>query len=109
MTFYTVDIFEAAGSEIEPNICGIIYGATQLVMTAVAGLLLTKFGRRPLYIFSEAGMCLGLLALGAFYFLKENEYESVNSLSWLPLVSLMAYTISYCCGGKPVFPFEFQF
>lgn len=94
-----MDIFEAAGSDIEPNISGILYATTQAVMTAFAGLLMTKFGRRPLFIFSELGMGASLAVLGVFYYLKETEAEGVDKLGWLPLASLVGFTVAYCCGA----------
>ncbi len=100
VTFYSVDIFEAAGSDVQPNVSAIILGTTQLVCTAFTGFLMTRFRRRPLFIFSQIGMCISLAVLGVFYFLKDHYPGSAKDLGWLPLTSLMAFTITYCCGGK---------
>lgn len=99
VTFYSVDIFEAAGSDVQPNVSAIILGTTQLCCTAFTGYLMTRFRRRPLFLFSQIGMCVSLAVLGVFYFLKERHPESAKDLGWLPLTSLMAFTITYCCGG----------
>ena len=44
---------------------------------------------------------LMLIALGVFFFLKENESD-VSSLSWLPLTSLCIYLVAYSLGFGPL-------
>ncbi|ODM98291.1 Facilitated trehalose transporter Tret1 [Orchesella cincta] len=97
--FFSVDIFKAAGSDIDPNVCAIIVGMTQAVGFAFAGILMNRFGRKPLFLFSEIGMCISLAALGVFYYLKEEKPDTAANLGWLPLVSLVMYMVTYCCGG----------
>ncbi|CAL8101448.1 unnamed protein product [Orchesella dallaii] len=100
--FFSVDIFKAAGSDIDPSICAIIVGMTQAIGFAFAGILMNKFGRKPLFFFSEVGMCISLAALGVFYYLKEEKPETAENLGWLPLLSLVMYMVTYCCGVGPL-------
>lgn len=88
--FYSVDIFQSSGTDIEPSVCAIIVGMTQAVGFMFTGLLTTRFGRKPLFFLSEVGMTISLVALGVFYYLKDNEPETAKSLGWLPLVSLVS-------------------
>lgn len=63
---------------------------TQAVGFAFTGLLTTRFGRKTLFFLSEIGMTISLVALGVFYYIKENDPDTAKSLGWLPLVSLVS-------------------
>lgn len=85
-----------------------------------------KVGRRILLILSDSGMALGLLGLGIFFYIKEqnnlgeqpghcnNSYNETvgqvsqvaeytpEGLAWLPLASLMLFVLSFNFGYGPV-------
>jgi SP family facilitated glucose transporter-like MFS transporter 8 len=89
--------------------------------------LIDKAGRRILLIISDSGMAVGLLGLGIFFYLKEQNsitlgeqidycgtYNSTGletevysesspeGLAWLPLASLMLFVLSFNFGFGPV-------
>ena len=53
----------------------------------MAILVIDRVGRKVLLLASGASMCITIFALGTYFYLDEQD-KSVDSLSWLPLVSL---------------------
>lgn len=66
-------------------------------MTGVAALIVDRAGRKPLLIFSSSVMLVSLVALGAYFNIKESESD-VSNLGWLPLTSLTLFMISFSVG-----------
>lgn len=73
-------------------------------MAALFGAFLVEyFGRRVLLLISEMFMILALAVLGYYFLLKQqNGNVSPEGLGWLPLSSLIVYTIAYSVGVGPV-------
>lgn len=65
-------------------------------------LLVDRLGRKILLVLSSLFMTLMLVALGIYFYLLENESESVKSLAWLPLTSLCVHLIAYSIGYGPL-------
>ncbi len=85
-----------------------------------------KFGRKLLLIVSAGLMCVSIVALGAFFYLDENKScvyggnstwttteepcdssgdvdpDTVDSLGWLPLTSLIIYVLAFSIGFGPL-------
>ncbi|RLU24896.1 hypothetical protein DMN91_002987 [Ooceraea biroi] len=95
--FYTVTIFEASGSSIPANIASIIVALVQVVMSAVAALIVDRAGRKPLLMFSSGVMSVSLIALG-LYFNLQAKGNDVSQLGWLPLTSLTLFMIAFSVG-----------
>lgn len=103
MLFYTQDIFETAGSTIESADSAIIVGVVQVACGLLATLLIDRLGRKMLLSFSCVVSCLSLVALGAFYNLKDSLGPSfVAAYGWLPLLALCAYMLGYSLGLGPL-------
>lgn len=105
--FYTVGIFEAAGSSVDSNLCSIIVGVVNLAATLMANVLIDRLGRRVLLIVSSVMMCASLFTLGAFFYIRQSyensDQESAASrLGWLPLVCFMVYVVAFSLGWGPV-------
>lgn len=100
--FYTNDIFIAAGSDIKPSIAAIIVGVMQVVATFIASLVVDRLGRRLLLLASDAIMALCTILLGIFFFMKQNDESSVDSIGWLPVVSLCIFIVAFSIGFGPV-------
>ena len=54
--------------------------------------MIDRIGRKVLLLASGASMCITIFALGTYFYLDEQD-KSVDSLSWLPLVSVI---VSLC-------------
>lgn len=94
--FYTVAIFQAAGSSLEPDIASIIVGIVQTMMSVVAALIVNRVGRRVLLMGSSVVLAICLLMLG-FYF-----QLNLTTVGWLPLLSLTIYMVAFSLGFGPV-------
>ncbi|XP_034952225.1 uncharacterized protein [Chelonus insularis] len=99
--FYTVTIFEAAGSDLNADLAAIIVALVQAVMAGVAALIVDRAGRKPLLLFSSAFMSLSLIALGLYFKLKDGD-QDVSNLGWLPLLSLTLFMIAFSIGLGPI-------
>lgn len=99
--FYTVTIFQQAGSTIDENLCTIIVGAVNFLSTFVATVLIDKLGRKVLLYISNAAMIVTLMILGAFFYLKAQQ-QDLQAYGWLPLASFVIYVIGFSLGFGPI-------
>ncbi|KAJ8715768.1 hypothetical protein PYW07_010250 [Mythimna separata] len=113
--FYTNNIFQSAGSNIDPTIATIIVGVVQTVATYFSSILVDKAGRRILLLQSTAIMGICLIILG-IYFKLQNDRVNVTAVGWIPLLCLILFIISFSMGFGPIpwmmmaelFPVEFR-
>jgi sugar porter (SP) family MFS transporter len=77
----------------------VLVGATNVVFTVVAVLLLDRIGRRKLLLTGTVGLLLGLIVLGV-YFSSGTLQDRAGSLA---LVGLLIYIASFAIGLGPVF------
>lgn len=99
--FFTVKIFKMAGSSLDPNVCSIIVGVVQVLMTFAAAALVERAGRKILLIQSSAVMCLCLTVLGIYFNIKDAG-KDVSSYGLVPLISLVLFIISFSLGYGPI-------
>ncbi|CAG7716652.1 unnamed protein product [Allacma fusca] len=100
--FYATEIFEDADSDIRPGICTIIVGVFQVLATALSSILVDRAGRKFLLIVSGAAMCLFLVLLGVFFYLKVDDPAMEENIGWLPLFSLVFFIIFFSLGFGPI-------
>lgn len=98
--FYTVTIFDSAGSTVNKNLATIIVGLVQFLATFVSIFLVDKAGRRILLIASGLIMAISSAAVGTFFYLKAIEQH--EGLGWLPLTGLITFMIGYSVGFASV-------
>ncbi|XP_046739268.1 facilitated trehalose transporter Tret1-like [Diprion similis] len=67
----------------------------------VAGLfmmyLADQVGRRKMWVFSSCGVCLAMTALATHFYLL-NDGLDPNLLQWIPIISMVAFTICFNMG-----------
>ncbi|XP_052750009.1 facilitated trehalose transporter Tret1-2 homolog isoform X2 [Galleria mellonella] len=103
--FNSSAIFASAGASISSAISSIIIGVIQVVATFISSLVVDKLGRRILLLLSALVMCLCSTALGVFFFLQDQhgaDSSIVQSMSWLPLLSLSLFIIAFSLGFGPI-------
>lgn len=100
--FFTTDIFRDANTDIKPEMATIIIGVMQVIATVVAVMVVDRLGRRILLLSSGLMMALCTLALGVYFYLKDQSAEKVASLGWLPILSLCVFIIMFSFGFGPV-------
>lgn len=96
--FYTVDIFQAAGSSVSPWVATMVVGVVQVVASVVAFAVVDRLGRRVLLASSCALMALSLALLAAYF------YPSSPLRAWgaLPVTALSVYIFFYSWGFGPL-------
>lgn len=100
---YSVVIFQEAGIGLSPYIAAVVVGMTRLLGACVGVVVVEKAGRRPSMMVGGLGEALSLLALGLYFLAKDLDASSATtSLVWLPLVSLMCYTIFLGATTSPI-------
>lgn len=100
--FYTGSIFEQTKSNITSTNATIIVGVMQVIATFTASLTVDHLGRRLLLIMSATTMCICNIGLGVYFYLLDHNYDSIGSLSWLPISSLCIYIIAFALGLGPI-------
>ena len=102
--FYVVDIFDAAGSSIPPNVESIIVALVQVAATILGALVMDKLGRRMLLNISSSIMVISISALGAYFYIKENlgDTDLATRLQILPVASLSIFVFAFSVGFGPI-------
>ncbi|VEN48439.1 unnamed protein product [Callosobruchus maculatus] len=91
-------IFEAAGSGVSTYTSTVTIGAIQVIATFIAATAVEKLGRKILLLASTTGSSASIFILGLYFYLKNSRFYDVTNLSWLPLVSLLVYIVSFNLG-----------
>ncbi len=99
--YYAPTIFQFAGfkSASSAILATIGVGIVNVLMTAVAIVLIDRIGRRPLLLTSLIGMALSLVMLGLAFWLPDQ--QSIKGL--IAAGSLMLYVASFAIGLGPIF------
>ncbi|XP_018567073.1 facilitated trehalose transporter Tret1-like [Anoplophora glabripennis] len=103
--FFLSEIFNSAGSSLEPQWCVIIVGIVQVGVSMISSLVMDIFGRKILLIVSSAIMSASAALLGLFFTLKNNaliDKDAVYNISFLPVTSLMLFISAFCIGLGPI-------
>ncbi|KAL7731834.1 hypothetical protein ACLKA6_017418 [Drosophila palustris] len=100
--FYSEGIFEAAKTGIDSSLSTILIGVMQVVATLASTIVVDKLGRRLLLLASGIVMALSTTAIGVYFFLKDQDENSVANLGWLPVASLCIFIIMFSIGYGPV-------
>lgn len=87
MVNYAGSIFQASGSDIDPNESSFYLGAIQIVGTIATLCLIDKIGRKILLIISTIGLALGTAVAGlySYYYTRG---VNLNAVNFIPVVSL---------------------
>lgn len=99
--FYTVTIFESAGSDLQADVAAIVVAVVQVLAAYVQVVTIEKANRRYFLMASAGGMMVCLAALGFYFHLKKSEITFAG-LGFLPLASLMLYIVFFSLGLGPV-------
>ncbi|CAH0564580.1 unnamed protein product [Brassicogethes aeneus] len=91
------NIFKGAGGSIPSEQATVIIGVLQVFINMVTTSVVERLGRKSLLLISTVGSFVSITILGAFFYLQGKGHD-VSNLSWLPIVSLMAYIIGFNLG-----------
>lgn len=74
-------------------------GIVNVLSTILSMFLIDRIGRRKLYFIGLVGMCISLLALGAFFIFKD---ALGDALSWATVASVLVYIIFFAISLGPL-------
>ncbi|KAJ6640890.1 Facilitated trehalose transporter Tret1 [Pseudolycoriella hygida] len=94
---YAQIIFDSVGSDLGGAESTFILAAVQIIASGLSSLIVDRFGRRPLLMFSVSGAAVCNTIVGVYFFL-EYQGNDVRSLSWLPMTAIMVFIVSYTLG-----------
>lgn len=103
--FYSGTIFKDAASTIKPEICVCIIGVVQVIATVISSFCVEALGRKLLLMFSAGLMAISTFMMGIYFLLRDQEMVSestVESMGWLPLLSLILFIIAFSFGMGPI-------
>lgn len=100
--FYSQKIFSKTGSSLSPAISTILVGIVQVLASGATPLIVDRLGRKPILLVSAAGMCLAHGTMGLYFYMEHIGSDSVGSIRWLPIFSLIFFVIVYCVGFGPL-------
>ncbi|XP_015836499.1 facilitated trehalose transporter Tret1 isoform X2 [Tribolium castaneum] len=100
--FYTTQIFEDTGSDIDSSVQTIIVGAVNFASTFIATILIDRLGRKVLLYISSVAMIITLAALGAYFYLMTVPDIDIAPYSWMPLASFVVYVLGFSFGFGPI-------
>lgn len=98
---YTEYIFAAAGTNFSPDVSSIIIGVVLFLASFGGPLIVDRKGRKFLLICSASGCMLSEAVLGLYFYLLDKSV-SLEKVSWLPVICLMVYTITFNIGFGPL-------
>ncbi|CAH1153884.1 unnamed protein product [Phaedon cochleariae] len=82
---------------LSSEVAGIIFAALMLISATIADFVVDKFGRKSLLTISSLLTGVSLLVLAIFFTLKARGFN-VESISWIPVVSVMVYAAVFKFG-----------
>lgn len=101
LVFYTVQIFQNAGSSIDENLCVIIVGVVNLISSVIATALVDRLGRKILLYISSIMMSSMLMLLGSVFYFKDAGRDT-SLLGWFPLSTFLIYMFGFSIGFGPI-------
>jgi SP family facilitated glucose transporter-like MFS transporter 8 len=99
--FYSVKIFCAAESTLDPKVSAIIVAIVQVLVTYASSAMVDRAGRRILLLLSAGIMAICLAILGLYFSLK-NRGDGVSGIGWLPLICVAVFIVMFSLGFGPL-------
>nr|XP_023026832.1 facilitated trehalose transporter Tret1-2 homolog [Leptinotarsa decemlineata] len=95
---FLAPIFNEANASLSGNEVGMLVGAVKLVFFFITAAVVGRFGRRPLVLISCMGTAVSLVFITVYFYLNATNAPIVQSIRWLPLVSILVYISFYSLG-----------
>lgn len=99
---YTQFIFEAAGTRVSADVSSIIVGIVLFLASFGGPLIVDRKGRKFLLLCSSLGIIISEIILGTYFYLLDNTEVNLNNVSWLPVLCLVVYTVTFNIGYGPL-------
>ncbi|KAG5892207.1 hypothetical protein JTB14_012940 [Gonioctena quinquepunctata] len=87
----------AASIYVDPTMTAIVFAAFMMLAAFVSSAMIDKFGRKVLLIYSTSFTGLSLIMLAIYFNLGQSGYN-LESVSWIPIASVMVYAVVFKIG-----------
>ncbi|XP_074041135.1 facilitated trehalose transporter Tret1-like [Leptinotarsa decemlineata] len=95
---YLAPIFNDTDTNLSGNTVALLAGIVKLVFFFVTFVIVGKFGRRPLLLFSSITTALTLAVTSVYFYLNEVNSTGVDQLKWLPVLCVLVYIACFSSG-----------
>lgn len=95
-------IFQEAQIGISGDMTAILVCSLKIITFIMVVQFVERVGRKPLMLLSSIFCSISLLCLGIYFFMKENNYNSYKSYSFIPVASMLFYVFAYSIGAGPL-------
>uniref|UniRef100_A0A1Y1L5I6 Major facilitator superfamily (MFS) profile domain-containing protein n=3 Tax=Photinus pyralis TaxID=7054 RepID=A0A1Y1L5I6_PHOPY len=93
---YLQVILASSGIHMSKELTSVVYGVVQLPAVVLAGIVMDKFGRKPVFCISSAGASITLILQGIYVYFQR--IIDLKSVSFIPVVCLTLYKFFICFG-----------
>ncbi|KAL3269490.1 hypothetical protein HHI36_008557 [Cryptolaemus montrouzieri] len=99
--FYGTNIFQVASPNMDAALGPIIIQLVQFGTSFITPIFSDRSGRKILLVISHISMLTVEIFLGLYFYLRDNG-TNVDSISWLPIATLVLYITGYNFGAGPI-------
>lgn len=92
------------GALITPDKCTLLLGVLVFLSTFPTAFLVDRTGRRPLLLVSCFGSGISQIIAGSYYLLSENYKVNLDTINWIPFISITCFAVIYSIGLGPLVP-----
>ncbi|KAJ8911277.1 hypothetical protein NQ315_015280, partial [Exocentrus adspersus] len=86
---------------LAPEICTTVIVGVQFLSSFLTPLIIDRFGRKLILLFSAFFMVASEVPLGVYFHLKNNHVD-VDGISFLPIVTLTTFIVAFNVGFGPI-------
>ncbi|XP_019758503.1 facilitated trehalose transporter Tret1 isoform X1 [Dendroctonus ponderosae] len=106
---YTQHIFDFARTPLSGDVAVILVSTVQVLSIATSANIIDRVNRKTLLLVSLIIIFLLQTTMGSFFYLQQETFEDLRSVSWIPIVCLMLFIMAFQMGIGPIsyiFPAE---
>lgn len=104
LSFASITFINDKNSPITADQFAILTGAINVMCSVLAGSVVDRLGRRPLFLISTTGCAVFLAMTAVAYFVIDKTNFLSNSIGWLTFATISLYFIFYSFGLGPLVP-----
>ena len=102
VNFYTEEILSYSDTFMDPGVQVMIVAGIDTIACVSVTFVIDRFERKYLFFFSGFLCAISLGKIGLFFFMKLYLKIDVSSITWLPLLGLVLYKVSFSLGMGPI-------
>lgn len=95
---YSTQLFKEVGGGLDPSVAAIIMGVIQLITAGLSSYIVDSLGRKPLLLLSTTGAAICNVIVAIYFLLKDKQGVDTSGISWIPILAIMVFIISYTIG-----------